>query len=1099
MFAPLLKTKTMNFKKTNNLVGWAIALIACTVYILTTEAGGSFWDCGEFVSSCFKVQIPHPPGAPLFILLGRIFIVLFGNNPMTAAKAVNIMSALASGFTILFLFWTITHFARRIAKVGVNDVMTTAQTWSIMGAGVVGALAYTFSDSFWYSAVEGEVYAMSSFFSAIVFWAILKWDNEAEANKPGADKWLVFIFFLIGLSVGVHLLCLLNIPAIVMVYYFRRREHFNYKIIRKWFLILTISAGVLAFFAAMIGASGEANEDRGLSTDGTLGALMLVGTAIAVGLLYLIERINKEKKEYNGGMYIFFLLGCVVLGIMQIVVIQYSIGFAGKLDRIFVNNAGLPFFSGFTTFFVLLAILIWLGLRFAQKKSWYYLRLAIWCFAFSLIGYSTYLTTMIRSNADPAVDMYNVDNPMSLVGYLGRDQYGDFPLLYGQKYTSDPVDYKMGATKYQKGKNKYIEIGQDGHYVYAPEDKMILPRVWDASNDQSHADYYSAFLGIDKYRDKDGREKYDHPPTQWDNIKFFVGYQLYWMYFRYFGWNFIGKQNDIQGVFLGNGRDGNWITGIDFIDSLIYGNQSTMPDSLKNNKAHNRLFALPFILGLIGLFYHFKKKNDDGLVTLILFFFTGIAIVLYLNQAGNQPRERDYAYVGSFYAFAIWIGIGVMKIAEWLNKKISQTTASALATFVCLLAVPVIMAQQEWDDHDRSKKELARDLAKDYLESCAPNAILFSFGDNDTYPLWYAQEVEGIRTDVRVINYSLLGIDWYINQLRYKVNKSDLINVIWSDDQIEGRKRDYIVYNPKTIPQDRYYDLYDMMKNYVGSDDPDKMDNSRGELLNSFPSKKVSVPVDKALVLQNGTVNATDSVVSELRFDIPRNTLMKNDLAVLNIIAANHWKRPIYFTGGFGELGFAKYLRKDGLSYRLVPVEGNDINGDWMFDKLMNKFGFGNANLKGVYYDEENRRHLQNIRQAYGELGAYLASKGKKDSARNVLERADKMILQENFPYGMVSRYNQHNRTSLLFLDACYRADAKDLAAKVQASVKKDLQQQMKYYNSLSGTRADNMAEEKRIAESYLQMIDQMDKMYNLKSTIETGKTIGGDSSKPKK
>ncbi len=1090
----------MNFKKTNNLVGWAIGLIACTVYILTAEAGGSFWDCGEFVSSCYKVQIPHPPGAPLFILMGRVFIILFGDNPMTAAKAVNIMSALLSGFTILFLFWTITHFARRIAKLGVNDVMSSAQAWSIMGAGVVGALAYTFSDSFWYSAVEGEVYAASSFFSAIVFWAILKWDHEAEAKNPAADKWLVFIFFLIGLSIGVHLLCLLNIPAIVMVYYFRKRETFNYKLIRKWFLILTSIGGVLAFILAMIAASGEANEERGLSTDGTVGGLMIVGAAAAIGLLYLIERFNKEKKEYYGGAYIFFIIGGVLLGIVQIGVIQYSIGFAGAFDRTFVNDLGLPFFSGFTTFFVLLAVLIWLGLRFAEKRSWHYMRLFIWCFAFTLIGYSTYLTTMIRSNADPAVDMYNVDNPMSLVGYLGRDQYGDFPLLYGQKFNSEPSDYKLGAAKYQKGKDKYVEIGRDGHYVYAPEEKMILPRVWDGSNDQYHADYYSSFLGIEKYRDKDGREKYDRSPNQFDNIRFFVQYQFYWMYFRYFGWNFIGKQNDVQGVFIGNGRDGNWITGINFIDSMIYGDQSKMPDSLKNNKAHNTLFALPFILGLIGLFYHFKKRGDDAFVTFLLFFFTGIAIVLYLNQAGNQPRERDYAYVGSFYAFAIWIGLGVMTIAEWLTKKLSQTTASAIATVVCLLAVPMVMAQQEWDDHDRSKKVLSRDLAKDYLESCAPNAVLFSFGDNDTYPLWYAQEVEGIRKDVRVINYSLLGIDWYINQLRYKVNESDPIDVIWTADQIEGRKRDYIVYNPKTVPQDRYYDLYDMMKNYVGSDDPDKMDNSRGELLNSFPARKVSVPVDKALVLKNGTVNAKDSVVSELRFEIPRGTLMKNDLAVLNIIAANHWQRPIYFTSSFGEIGFGKYLRKDGLSSRLVPVEGDDINGDWMYDKTMNKFGFGNADLKGVYYDEENRRHLISIRQAYGELGTYLASRGKKDSARNVLNRADKMILQENFPYGMVSRYNQHDRTSLMFLDACYRADAKELAAKVKESVKKDLEQQIKYYNSLSGYRADNMSEEKRTAESYLQAINQMEQVYGAKpATAENGKTLGGDSSKGKK
>ena len=723
----------MNFKKINNITGWVVVLIACTVYILTSEAGGSFWDCGEFVSSCFKLQIPHPPGAPLFVMMGRFFIILFGDNPLTAAKAVNVMSALASGFTILFLFWTITHFARRIAKVGVNDVLTTAQAISIMGAGVVGALAYTFSDSFWYSAVEGEVYACSSFFSAIVFWAILKWDNVAD--EEGADKWLVFIFFLIGLSIGVHLLCLLNIPAVVMVYYFRRREKMNYAIIRKWFIRLMIIGGVLAFVGALVMANMEAKDN--IPADATVAGLLLVGAAAGIGLLFAVESFNKQKKEYFGGAYIFFLIGCVVTGIVQIAVIQYSIGLAGWFDRAFVNNLGLPFFSGFTVFFILLAILIWLGLRFSQKKGWAYVRLAIWCFTFILIGYSTYLTTMIRSNADPAVDMYNVDNPISLVGYLGRDQYGDFPLLYGQKFNAQPIGYSEGSTRFQKGKNKYIESGKEGHYVYSPDDKMILPRVWDPSNDQGHADYYTAFLGIEKYREKDGSERYEEGrPNQLDNIKFFIQYQFSWMYLRYFMWNFAGKQNDLQGVWNGNVRDGNWITGISFIDNLLLGNQSSMPDSLKNNKAHNTLFGLPLILGLIGIFFHFKRKGDDALSNFLLFFFTGIAIILYLNQAGNQPRERDYAYVGSFYAFAVWIGLGVMQIVEWLQKKVSQTTAAALATVICLLAVPAIMAQQEWDDHDRSKKVLSRDLAKDYLESCAPNAILFSFGDNDTYPLW---------------------------------------------------------------------------------------------------------------------------------------------------------------------------------------------------------------------------------------------------------------------------------------------------------------------------------------------------------------------------
>ncbi len=1068
----------MQFKKINNLVGWVVCLIACTVYIVTAEAGGSFWDCGEFVSSCFKLQIPHPPGAPLFVMLGRIFIVLFGDNPLTAAKAVNIMSALASGFTILFLFWTITHFARRIVNVNTSDALTASQIWSIMGAGAVGALAYTFSDSFWYSAVEGEVYAMSSFFTAIVFWAILKWENHAD--ETGADKWIVFIFFLMGLSIGVHLLNLLTIPAIVMVYYFRRRETFNYTILRKWYLRLVGIGGILAVIVALISASSESTDN--VPMDGTMAGLVIVGILGAIGLLFLVERSGKEKKAYYGGTFIFFVIGCIITGIVQVGVIQYSVKLAGTFDRYFVNSFGLPFFSGFVFFFVLLAGIMWWALKFAAKKSWAYLRLGVWCFAFMLVGYSTYVTTMIRSNANPSVDMYNVDNPNSLVGYLGRDQYGDFPLIYGQKFTADPVDLKNTGMRYQKSKDKYIELGQDRKYVYAAEDKMVLPRVWDPSNDQNHADYYAYYLGINKTRDG----KYERAPTQADNINFFIGYQSYWMYMRYFLWNFSGKQNDNQGLFGGNKRDGNWITGIPPIDNAMYGDQSMMPDSLKNNKANNKLFLLPLILGLVGLFYQFKKRGDDGVINMLLFFFTGFAIVLYLNQAGYQPRERDYAYVGSFYAFAVWIGLGVLKVRDWLGKALSQTTAASLATVLCLLAVPVLMAQQEWDDHDRSKKELPRDLAKDYLESCAPNAILFSYGDNDTYPLWYAQEVEGIRPDIRVINFSLLGIDWYINELRYKVNQSDPIDVIWSAEQIEGGKRDYVLYRPKeNIPENTYYDLYDLMKNYVGSDDPAKMeDRGGGEALNTFPVKKVSVPVDKAMVLKNGTVNATDSVVSEVRFEIPKGAMVKNDMALLNIIAANKWNRPIYFTNPSGDLGFDQYLRRDGLSFRLVPVENQRVNTDWMLDKAMNKFAFGNANVKGVYFDEENRRHLNTLRSAYAELAMDLATKNRKEDAVKVLQKADKMLNQGNFDYGMTSRANQHNRNSLLFLEACYMAGDTVLATKVAASVKTDLQQQIRYYNSLSGTMADNMSEEKRAADSYLKTMEQMEAVYNPRITI---------------
>jgi hypothetical protein len=692
--------------------------------------------------------------------------------------------------------------------------------------------------------------------------------------------------------------------------------------------------------------------------------------------------------------------------------------------------------------------------------------------------------------------MYNVDNPISLVGYLGREQYGDFPLLYGQKFTSRPIDVKTTGMRYQKSTDKYIELGEDRKYVFAAEDKMIFPRVWDMSNDQNHAYYYSKFLGINPLQDG----TYERAPNQADNIKYFFGYQLNWMYFRYFMWNFSGKQNDNQGFYAGNVRDGNWITGIWIIDFLLYGDQSTMPDSLKNNKANNKLFALPFILGLLGMFFHYRKKKADFGVNFLMFFFTGFAIVLYLNQAGYQPRERDYAYVGSFYAFAVWIGLGVLMIKELFVKAIAieQTTAAVVATLVCILAVPALMASQEWDDHDRSNKVIARDLAKNYLESCAPNAILFTFGDNDTYPLWYAQEVEGIRKDIRVINYSLLGIDWYINQLRYKVNESPAIDVIWSADQIEGGKRDYIEYRPNaSMPDDKFYNLYDVMKNYVGKENPDND--------YSFPVKNVSVPVDVAAAIKNGTVNATDSVLSSLDFSLPRNALMKNELAVLNIIAANNWKRPIYFTNAGAELGFDQYLRRDGLSYRLAPVKNSNVNTNWMLDKLTNKFAFGNADKPGVYFDEENRRHLGSIRAAYAELAIDLAAKNRKEEARAVLNKVDKMMHESNFGYGLTSRGNMHNKNSLLFLEACYLAEDKILIKKVGDAVKKDLLQQIEYYNKLPFVinlgfkklyfRIDNMDDEKVEAEKYLRILGQMQTMYNPSVEIP-GKVMSKDTSR---
>ncbi len=999
----------MTFKRINNITGWVIFLIASLVYILTMEATGSLWDCGEFASSAYKLQIPHPPGAPLFVMIGRLFMAPF--DPAHAATGINLMSALSSGFTILFLFWTITHFARKIVQKD-GELLNSAKIIGIMAAGVVGALAYTFSDSFWYSAVEGEVYALSSFFTALVFWCMLKWEQAVTDEQAigihghftKADKWLILIFYLMGLSIGVHLLNLLTIPALVLIYYFKRYN------VTKW------------------------------------------------------------------GSFIAFIIGCIITGLVQIFIIQISIKTAGKMDILFVNSFGLPFFSGFAFFFVLVAALIYWGLKVAAKNNWNFLKLGLWSISFMLLGYSTYITTLIRSSADPSLDMFNVDNPVSLVGYVSREQYGDWPILYGQDFTAQVMEYDTKPV-FVKSKDKYEEIGQKTSYVYAPQDKHFFPRMWDASNDVGRADYYASWAGIGK----DAQGNYDRSPTMAENIGFFVSYQVNWMYWRYFMWNFAGKQNDVQGMVMSNVRDGNWKTGIGFIDNIRLGNQDTLPDTLKHNKANNSLFALPFILGLLGLYYQYKKDGRDSLVTFLLFFFTGFAICIYLNQAGNQPRERDYAYVGSFYAFAIWIGLGVMYVSELLTPAIKKLSArNAVAGIICLLAVPVIMANQEWDDHDRSNKTLARDLAIDYLESCAPNAIVISFGDNDTYPLWYAQEVQGIRPDIRVINSSLLGTDWYINQLRYKINESDPIDPIWSADQIVGSNRDVIYSAPVPgINAAQPMDLYTMMKDYAGSNDPARMQTGRdGTPLNVFPTPNVFVPVDIATVKANGTVNANDSVLSQISFTIPKQAMFKNDAAVLNIIAANKWKRPIYFTSSQTNLGFEKYLRQDGLTYRLVPVENSPVNLDRVSKVMQEKFVFGGADKHGAYFDEENRRHLNSIRLAYAQAANSLADAGRNEEAKTLLNKADKMMLPENMPYGMVSRNQQHNTISLQFVIATFKAGDTVLAAKVVAALRKDMQQQQAYYAGLRSDRRDALYYEEKRNEELLNTLNSFEQQF---------------------
>ena len=961
----------MDFKKINNWTGWLVTLIACTVYVMTTEATGSFWDCGEFISSAYKLQIPHPPGAPMFVLLGRVFIILFGDNPLTAAKAVNTMSALASGFTILFLFWTITHFAKRIVQKQTGAAPEGIQIIAIMGAGIVGALAYTFSDSFWYSAVEGEVYALSSFFTALVFWAILKWEHQAD--QPGADKWIIFIFYMMGLSIGVHLLNILTIPAIVMVYYFRQYKP-------------TLTGGLIAFF-----------------------------------------------------------IGVVITGLIQVVLIQYTIKWAGAFDVNFVNSLGLPFFSGFIFFFVLLAAILAYGIYYANKKGLYFLKLGVWSVIFMLLGYTTYITTMIRSSADPSVDMYNVDNPVTLVGYLGREQYGDWPLLYGPDYV-DKVDNIEGDDQYVKTKNNYEISGKNykRDWSSAPS-AHLFPRMWDSENERGQLDSYKAFAGV-----QDGEA-----PTLRDNIKYFTNYQFGFMYLRYFLWNFAGKQNDLQG--FGNVRDGNFSTGISFIDNFFFGDQSKLPDTIHTqNKAHNSLFMLPFLLGIVGFIFQYQQNKKDFIVTSLLFFFTGIAIVLYLNQVSLQPRERDYAYVGSFYVFAIWIGIGVLQIATWLTRLINQKVATVIASVVCLLAVPALMAQQEWDDHDRSQKTLPRDLARNYLESCPPNAILFSFGDNDTYPLWYAQEVEGIRPDVRVVVNSLLGSDWYMRELRYKVNKSDKFDVIFTEDQVSGNKLNVAYYNALPGFGDAtYHDLDSVFRNIVADPSGKYQMSTQEGPINIFPTHKFKVPVNKAFALASGIAKPTDVIENELLIDFNPNRqyMLKNELAMYAIIATTQFKRPICFTSTqeLKEMGLDKYVRQTGLSYQLVPVLAQGaVDVDVAYNNVMTKFAFGNAKNPNVYFDEENRRHLNSMRYAFSQIAQALVAAGKKDSAQKVLRKFDEETNERNFPYGMTSnRGNQHNYFSYIFLQACYASGEMKLAKKVSTSLLKDLKQELVYYKAL--------------------------------------------------
>jgi hypothetical protein len=912
-----------NYQKVNNIVGWAVFLIAAMVYIMTIEPTASFWDCGEFIATAYKLEVGHPPGAPLFQMMARFMILFAGGDVTKVPVMVNIMSALASAFAILFLFWSITALAKKL--VAPKGGATTAQLIAIMGSGAVGALAYTFSDSFWFSAVEGEVYASSSFFTAIVFWAILKWETVAEEKH--ASRWIILIAYLMGLSIGVHLLNLLCIPAICFVYYFKK-----YKPTTKGFIITSI-------------------------------------------------------------------LSLVILGTVQAGIIPGIVSTMAKFDLFFVNTLGMPFNSGVIVFFTLLIGSIVGGLIYTKKKQKPIWNTVILCFAFILIGYSSFALIVVRSKANPPMDENNPENVFTLLSYLNREQYGDRPLLQGQYYTAKYIDQEQGDMTYNKGKDKYIETGRKIIPIYDPKESTIFPRMY--SNQASHISAYKQWADVVG----------DKKPTFGQNLKFFFSYQVNYMYLRYFMWNFVGRQNDIQGS-DGNIKEGNWISGIKPLDAIRLGNQDDLPESMTNNKGMNKFYFLPLIIGIIGLFYQLKRSKEDTFVVFLLFLLTGLAIVIYLNQTPYQPRERDYAYAGSFYAFAIWIGLGVLGIIEFLQKKLDAKTSGIIATVVCLLGAPVIMAKDGWNDHDRSGRFTARDFAHDYLNSCAPNAILFTNGDNDTFPLWYAQEVEGIRTDVRVCNLSLLNTDWYIDQMKRKAYDSEPIPYTLGADKFFGDTRNYIPFYDQKMAEP--VNLKDLIE-FIGSDDPQaKLPTQGGEALNYFPTKNFRLSVDSAAVLANGTVSKdmAKRIVKSIDWTVDKNFLMKADIAILDLLAANNWKRPVYFAitvGSESYLNLEDYFQLEGLAYRLVPIKneramdgqtGRVLN-NVMYDNLMNKFKWGGLNNPKVYLDENNLRMTMNFRNNFARLAESLLSEGKKDSAFAALNKCLEVMPDKTVPFNV--------------------------------------------------------------------------------------------------
>ncbi len=1071
----------MNYTRTNNILGWITFIIASAVYILTLEPSVSFWDCGEFISAAYKLQIVHQPGAPLFLMIQKMFSLLAGSDVHKIAYWMNVGSALCSAATILFLFWTITALAKKaIWKQG--EELTKDKLIIIMGSGLVGALAYTFSDSFWFSAVESEVYAMSSLCTAIVFWAILKWD--AHADEPFADRWLIFIAYVMGLSIGVHLLNLLAIPAIALVYYFRRYKQPTAKgtltaLFTGIIILGFIQYGVVQYlikFAAysdlfFVNTLGSfANTLRLSFGIGAIFYPFLLTVILMSGSIFF--KNHKWIKKYkliialiNGTINLFifyyscywllmytsgtsFGLGVLFFAMLLTTSLATGIIYTIKGTKASLLIAVASFvalmtigggISGLVVAAIILAVLEY-ALKIRNKKR--ILNLALISVVFIILGYGSFAMIVIRAKADPTLNNSDPDNAFALLSYVNREQYGDRPLLYGQYFDSKPIDSKEGDVIYRKGKDKYEIAGKKFERLY--DRNTLLPRMY--SDDASHAGYYRDWMGMNKTQSS----------TFADNIGFLFSYQTGFMYARYFAWNFIGRQNDEQGH--GDYNHGNWLSGIKSVDAVRLGSQDNLPQSILSNKAYNRFFFLPFIIGLIGAFWHFKRNQKDAGIVGLLFFFTGLAIVLYLNQTPLQPRERDYAYSGSFYAFAIWIGLGVAGIAELFRKKISPDGGAIIAVLIGLLAAPVIMAKEGWDDHDRSTKFTTRDIAIDYLESCAPNAILFTYGDNDTYPLWYVQEVENIRPDVRIVNLSLLGTDWYIRQMKEKVNQSDPLPITMSDDKYVQGVRDVLYYQDYELPGS--VELKNLFEVLTSDDDEDKTTYQDGSKENFLPTKNFKMTVNPDEVIATKTVPADkkDDITPALEWEYNKGYVSKTELAIFDILAHNNWKRPVYFAITVPQdnyMGLDNYLYNEGFAYRLLPLkkaeedstkQRNELtNTAVMYNNMMNKFKWGNIK-NARYLDPESVRMISLIVSHFNILAENLYKEGRIEEAKKVLDKCLEVVPDKNYSLNFTIR--KYYMANML-----YQLKEVDKANKVVENTANYIEDELNYLISISKTK----------------------------------------------